>query len=148
MDSPAKRLRLPDEIRSKTIAFFNWYINDIHIHHPPYLHRKHVENDELSYDWRPRDGFSRLTLTHLDTGYIAMNAFAFRGLRGTDPATLPPPPSLLITTWLDLCSTLEWISEGARASMAEQMNEIIAHDVHLLGEPIYGERDDAGIPPQ
>lgn len=148
MDNPAEHLRIPIEIRSRTIAFFKWYLSDIHVHYPPHLHRSHVENDELAYDWRAREGFSRLTLTHLETGYVAMNAFIFRNMRGTNPATLPPPPSLLMTTWFDLCSTVGWISEGALASMNEQMAAITAHDAHLLGEPIYGERDGAELPPQ
>jgi hypothetical protein len=132
------QLRLPEEIRRATIAFLNWYYNDLHIHQPPLIQTTHAENGEFSYDWRPRHGISRLTLAHIETGLIAAGAFDLSKLGGTDPATAAPPPSLLLTTWFDLCAALEWLSEGAHAALRDQLQERISADTHQFGRPLYG----------
>lgn len=138
MRHPAGNLRIPEQIRLKTVKFLEWYVNEIHVHEAPFRHRLHAENGEFEYDWRPRKGISRLTLSHIESGLIAVNAFDFTRIGDTDPATMPPPASLLMATWLDLCTALEWIGEGDRAVMADALNEATAADTHLFGEPIYG----------
>lgn len=131
------QLQIPEAIRPATGAFLNWYYNDLHVHYPPLVQTTHADNGEFEYDWRPRAGISRLTLAHIATGLVAMNAFDFTRLGETDPATVPPPPSLLLTTWFDLCAALERISEGALAVLRDQMEERIAADAHQFGEPLY-----------
>jgi hypothetical protein len=131
------RVRFPQPIFDQSIAFFNWYINEIHAHEPPFSHVLHAENGEYEYDWRPRQGLSRLTLAHIETGLVAMNAFDFTRIGDTDPTTMPPPPSLLLATWLDLCAAVGWIDEGERAVLADQLNPTIADDTHRFGEPVF-----------
>lgn len=137
MDHPLQRLRLPEAIRSATIAFLNWYYNDLHVHQPPHLQTTHAESSEFIYDWRPRQGESRLSLIHIPTGRSAANLFTLDRIGATDPATIPPPPSLLMTTWFDLCTAIGWLDEGAAATLNEQLSAPIAADAHQFGHPLY-----------
>lgn len=140
MEPPASRLRIPIEIQRQTIDFLNWYFN--HIHYAPGAADKlvnHAENGVYEYDWHPRAGISRLTLGHVPSGVIAMNAFDFRRLPEEAVATVAPPDSLLLTTWFDLCVALEWVSDTAVAVMNEPLAELAAADAYEFGEPMYGE---------
>lgn len=140
MELPSPRLRIPTEIRPQTIAFLNWYFNTIH-HAPNAANQlvNHAENEVYEYDWHPRMGISRLTLAHMPSGVIAMNAFDFQRLPEDAVDTVAPPASLLLTTWFDLCVALEWVSDTAVAATHEWLAELAAADAHQLGEPVYGQ---------
>lgn len=136
MRHPAAQLAFPPAIRAKTIAFLNWYFNDIHHGAAAPVH--HAEHGEYEYDWHPRAGVSRLTLAHVPTGLIAMNAFNFTHLAETEASQAAPPFSLLMATWFDLCAALEWIDDGTVAELRDSLSASTAQDAHQFGQPIYG----------
>lgn len=147
MTHPVAKLRLPEEIKTRTLEFLNWYFNNTVIDgfNDPF-HRSdgfiHIEGDDWELDWRPRSKeISRLTLVDHASGMIATNGFVFHDVLpdGERPHhSQPVPNSLLMTTWFDLCHTLERISDGRRAELDERLRTSIEHDLHQLGTILYG----------
>lgn len=138
MTHPNAALRLPEEIKELTTSFLDWYVREVfHEAKGPI----HVESSAWELDWRPRaEGLSRLTLVDRDTGMLAINGFRFEHLAdGEEPGDRQPPPtSLVMTTWFDLCHARELISDGRRAELDDRLRESTDYDQHRLGTALYG----------